>query len=405
MNGALLSLNAGSSSLKFALFETAAGWHDGQLPVPLLRGEIDVREQRPLLRYEQPGQPERSVEPQAMRGDIAAETAWLVAWMQRDMGLPAPGAVAHRIVHGGLRFTHAVRIDAQVEAELRRLVSLAPLHQGPGLDGVRAARDALPAAVQVACFDTAFHAGHADAERRYAIPRRWHDLGYQRYGFHGLSFDAISRRLPGLLGQRARGAVVVAHLGSGASICGLRDLRSVSTTMGYTALDGLVMATRCGSLDPGLVLHWLQQDGLEPSRISDLLYRESGLLGVSQISADLRELLASDDPRARDAVDLFTASVVRHVGAVAASISGLDALVFTGGIGTHQAPVRAAVAARLGWMGVSLDTEANEAGATLVSGSSSRVPVLVLRTDEEAVMALQAAELAGTPTRRVAHAG
>lgn len=395
MNQALLSLNAGSSSLKFARFDTEAGWHDGQLPVALLRGEIDLRDGRALLRWQQLGQAERSVEPQAPRGDIAAETAWLVDWMQRELGLPPPDIVAHRIVHGGLGFTQAVRIDARVERELQGLISLAPLHQAPGLDGVRAAREALPRAVQVACFDTAFHAGHADAERRYAIPRRWHDLGYQRYGFHGLSFDAISRRLPSLLGERARGAVVVAHLGSGASVCGLRELRSVTSSMGYTALDGLVMATRCGALDPGLVLHWLQQDGLSAEQVSDMLYQQSGLLGVSQISADLRELLASDDARARQALDLFIASVVRHVGAVAASIGGLDALVFTGGIGTHQAPVRAAVASRLGWLGLRLDPAANEHADPLVSDSSSRVPVLVLRTDEEAVMALQAAALCG----------
>ncbi|MDE2121056.1 MAG: acetate/propionate family kinase [Betaproteobacteria bacterium] len=395
MTQALLSLNAGSSSLKFARFDTQAGWHDGQLPVALLRGEIDLRDGRALLRWQQPGRAERSVEPQAPRGDIAAETAWLVEWMRRELGLPPPDIVAHRIVHGGLGFTQAVRIDARVERELQGLISLAPLHQGPGLDGVRAAREALPRAVQVACFDTAFHAGHTDAERRYAIPRRWHDLGYQRYGFHGLSFDAISRRLPSLLGERARGAVVVAHLGSGASVCGLRDLRSVTSSMGYTALDGLVMATRCGALDPGLVLHWLQQAGLSAEQVSDMLYQQSGLLGVSQISADLRELLASDDARARQALDLFIASVVRHVGAVAASIGGLDALVFTGGIGTHQAPVRAAVASRLGWLGLRLDPAANEHADPLVSDSSSRVPVLVLRTDEEAVMALQAASLCG----------
>ncbi len=396
----LLSINAGSSSLKFALFAHPRGRHAGPLPAARLRGEIDLRDGRALLRWQQPGAPERSVEPDAERGDIGAETAWLVHWLDQAMGLPRPDIVAHRIVHGGLRFTRATRIDAAVEAELGRLRSLAPLHQGPGLDGVRAARQALPAAVQVACFDTAFHAGHADAERRYAIPRRWHDLGYQRYGFHGLSFDAISRRLPGLLGARADGAVVVAHLGSGASLCGLRGLRSRSTTMGYTALDGLVMATRCGSLDPGLVLHWMQQDDLQPQRISDLLYRESGLLGVSQISADLRALMASDDARAGDAVELFIASAVRHVGAVAASIGGLDALVFTGGIGTHQPLVRQAMVERLAWLGLQLDAPANAAGGPLISSASSRVPVLVLETDEEAVMALQAAELCGLPTPR-----
>ncbi|MBU6511352.1 MAG: acetate/propionate family kinase [Betaproteobacteria bacterium] len=397
MDAPLLSLNAGSSSLKFAVFEPAAARNPEHLPTALLRGEIDRRDDHAVLNHAAAGEPEQSMEPPSLRGDIGAETAWLIDWLQRERGLAAPAVVAHRIVHGGLKHTRAVRIDARVETELRRLSSLAPLHQGPGLQGVRAARQALPGAVQVACFDTAFHAGHEDSERRYAVPRRWHERGYQRYGFHGLSFDAISRRLPALLGHRAAGCVVVAHLGSGASVCGMRALRSVSTSMGFTALDGLVMSTRCGSLDPGLVLRWVEHDRLSAKQISDMLYHESGLLGVSEISGDMRELLASGDPRARQAVDLFVASVVRHVGATAAAIGGLDALVFTGGIGTHQAPVRAAVAQRLGWMGVELDEAANAAGALLVSGCGSRVAVLALPTDEEAVMALQAIEAcAGT---------
>ncbi len=387
---ALLSINAGSSSLKFACFERDAGWDYGSLPVPLLRGEIELHDGHPRMRYELAGQAPRDLTPGAARGDIGAETAWLIEWIQRDLGLDRPAIVAHRIVHGGLRHTRAVRIDDRVETELKRLASLAPLHQGPGLDGVRAARQALPDAAQVACFDTAFHAGHADAERRYAIPRRWHDRGYQHYGFHGLSFDAVARRLPALLGQRAQACVVVAHLGSGASLCGMRELRSVSTSMGFTALDGLVMSTRCGTIDPGLLLRWMQHDRLTARQISDMLYHESGLLGVSETSSDMRDLLGSTDERARQAVDLFVASVVRHVGATAASIGGLDALVFTGGIGTHQAPIRAAIAQRLGWLGVELDAAANESGQGLVSGTASRVPVLVLPTDEEAVMALQA---------------
>ncbi len=392
MDAPLLSLNAGSSSLKFALFDTAGLPDADHLPTARLRGEIDRRDTGTTLRYAAAGEAERSVEPPALRGDIGAETTWLLEWLQRELGLAAPGVVAHRIVHGGLKHTRAVRIDARVEAELRRLTSLAPLHQGPGLQGVRAARQALPGAIQVACFDTAFHAGHEDSERRYAIPRRWHDRGYQRYGFHGLSFDAISRRLPALLGHRAQGCVVVAHLGSGASVCGMRGLRSVCTSMGFTALDGLVMSTRCGSLDPGLLLRWVEHDGLRPKQISDMLYHESGLLGVSETSGDMRELLASGDARARQAVDLFVASVVRHVGATAATIGGLDALVFTGGIGTHQPAVRAAVAQRLGWMGVELDAAANAAGALLLSGCGSRVAVLAVPTDEEAVMALQAVQ-------------
>jgi acetate kinase len=389
----LLALNAGSSSLKFALFDTDTARHPADLPAALLRGEIDAPNGMPVLTFTRPGGPPRTLKPEAVRGDIGAETAWLIGWLAREHGPPAPAVVAHRIVHGGLHYTEAARITPAVFDDLSALTRLAPLHQGPGLAGVRAAQSALPQAVQVACFDTAFHAGHGDAERRYAIPRVWHERGYQRYGFHGLSFDSIGRRLPALLGARAQGAVLVAHLGSGASLCGLRELKSVTTTMGFTALDGLVMATRCGALDPGLVLQWFQHDGLQPDAVSDMLYRHSGLLGISEISADTRDLLDNPDPRARQAIAVFVAGIVRQIGAVAAAIGGLDALVFTGGIGTHQPAIRAAVIERLGWLGLALDAEANAAGQSRIASGASRIPILCLPADEEAVMAAQAAAL------------
>ena len=392
----LLALNAGSSSLKFALFAPEAARAaavSGQLSVALMRGEIDAPAGTPVLTFAHADQSPQTLQPETMRGDIGAEVTWLIGWLGRESAAPSPAVVVHRIVHGGLHYTEAVRITPAVFADLQGLTCLAPLHQGPGLAGVQAAQAALPGAMQVACFDTAFHAGHSDAERRYAIPRSWHERGYQRYGFHGLSFDAISRRLPALLGERARGAVIVAHLGSGASLCGLRNLKSVTTTMGFTALDGLVMGTRCGTLDPGLVLQWFEHDGLKSAEVSDLLYKQSGLLGVSEISADTRDLLASRDPRARQAIELFVASVVRQIGAVAAAIGGLDALAFTGGIGTHQPAIRAAVVERLGWLGLALDPEANAAGHLRIATSASRIPILALPTDEEAVMAAQAAVL------------
>ncbi len=393
MNSTILCINAGSSSLKFALFDAAAACPPSGLPVALLRGDIEAPQGKPTLSYVHAGQPTRSLAPGALRGDIGAETAWLIAWLERTCDAPRPIAVAHRIVHGGLHHTRATRITPGVFSDLLGLASLAPLHQGPGLAGVQAAQAALPDAVQLACFDTAFHAGHTDAERRYAIPRDWHDRGYQRYGFHGLSFEAISRRLPAVLGERAQAAVLVAHLGSGASLCGLRGLQSVTTTMGFTALDGLVMGTRCGALDPGLVLQWLQHDQLSPGEVQSLLYQHSGLLGVSGISADTRDLLASEDPRAKQAVDLFVASIVRQIGAVAAALGGLDAMVFTGGIGTHQAGIRAAVVQRLGWLGLDIDAAANSSGHLHIASRSSRIPILTLPTDEEAVMAAQAAAL------------
>ncbi len=392
----LLALNAGSSSLKFALFDLEMARQSANLPPALLRGEIDAPSGEPVLTFTRTGGPPQTLKPEAVRGDTGAEVAWLIEWLAREHGAAAPAVVAHRIVHGGLHYTRAVRITPAVFGDLSALTRLAPLHQGPGLAGVRAAQAALPQAAQVACFDTAFHAGHGDAERRYAIPRVWHERGYQRYGFHGLSFDAISRRLPALLGTRAQGAVLIAHLGSGASLCGLRKLRSVTTTMGFTALDGLVMATRCGALDPGLVLQWLQHDGLQADAVSHLLYRHSGLLGVSEISADTRDLLDNPDPRARQAIAVFVAGIVRQIGAVAAATGGLDALVFTGGIGTHQPAIRAAVVERLGWLGLALDAEANAAGHPLIGSAAGRVPILCLPTDEEAVMAAQATALSAS---------
>jgi acetate kinase len=390
----ILCLNAGSSSLKFALFDAEAARHPSGLPGALLRGEIDAPGGQAVLRYTRAGQPEQTETPGALRGDIGAEVAWLIAWLAQACDAPRPALVAHRIVHGGLQYTEAAAITPAVFAALQALTSLAPLHQGPGLAGVQAAQAALPNARQVACFDTAFHAGHADAERRYAIARVWHERGYQRYGFHGLSFDAISRRLPAVLGERAQGAVLVAHLGSGASLCGLRGLKSVTTTMGFTALDGLMMGTRCGALDPGLVLQWLAHDGLSPSEVSDLLYLHSGLLGVSEIGADTRDLLANPDPRAGQAIALFVASIVRQMGAVMAALGGLDALVFTGGIGTYQPAIRAAVVQRLAWLGLSLDAEANASAHLQLASSASRIPILAMATDEEAVMAAQAVALA-----------
>ncbi|SCC93634.1 Acetate kinase [Thiomonas sp. X19] len=393
MTSTILCFNAGSSSLKFALFDAEATRHPSGLPVAMLRGEIDAPQGKPMLSYARAGQTTESLAPGAVRGDIGAETAWLIAWLARTCDAPRPIAVAHRIVHGGLHYTKAVRITPEVFSDLQALTSLAPLHQGPGLAGVQAAQAVLPEAVQLACFDTAFHAGHTDAERRYAIPRSWHDRGYQRYGFHGLSFEAISRRLPAVLGERAQAAVLVAHLGSGASLCGMRGLQSVTTTMGFTALDGLVMGTRCGALDPGLVLQWFQHDQLSADDVETLLYQRSGLLGVSGISADTRDLLASKDPRAKQAVDLFVASIVRQVGAVATTLGGLDALVFTGGIGAHQAAIRAAVVQRLAWLGLGIDAAANSSGHLNIASGSSRIPILALPTDEEAVMAAQAAAL------------
>jgi acetate kinase len=397
----LLCLNTGSASLKFALFKLD-DCHGPHLPeAAQLRGEIDSHDGQATLRWtDAQGQTHRAASSDP-RGDIAAEVDTLLdtlitpALCGSSCG-PSCGpiaAVAHRIVHGGTTFTSAQRITPSVRAALDDLRSLAPLHQGPGLAGVDAATARLPDVPQIACFDTAFHATQTDLARRYAIPRDWHDKGFKRYGFHGLSYDAIAHQLPPLLGERAQGAVIVAHLGGGSSLCGLRGLRSVSTTMGFTALDGLVMSTRCGTIDPGLVLHWITEEHLDPQRITAMLYHDSGLKGVSGLSGDMRTLEASPDARAQEAIALFTASVAHHIGALAADIGGLDALVFTGGIGTHSARVRQEVCNALSWLGLRLDPLSNAAGQTCITHGNSPIPAFALPTDEEGVMALQTAAL------------
>jgi acetate kinase len=388
----LLCLNTGSASLKFALFDLAdcRGPH---LPAALLRGEIDQHDGQTTLRWtDAQGRSDHSAS-SAPRGDIRAELDTLLDRLILPAGCGPIAAVAHRIVHGGERYTSAQRITPEVRTGLDALRSLAPLHQGPGLAGVDAASARLPNVPQIACFDTAFHASQSDLARRYAIPRDWHDKGFKRYGFHGLSYDAISHKLPPLLGARAQGAVIVAHLGGGASLCGMRQLKSVTTTMGFTALDGLVMSTRSGAVDPGLVLHWITEEGLDARQITAMLYHDSGLKGVSGISGDMRTLEQSSDARAAEAIAVFVTSVVHHIGALAADIGGLDALVFTGGIGTHSARVRADVCHALSWLGVALDAQANAAGQRCITRSDSRIPAFALPTDEEGVMALQAAAL------------
>ncbi|MEW6560364.1 MAG: acetate/propionate family kinase [Pseudomonadota bacterium] len=388
----LLCLNTGSASLKFALFPLDS-CHGPLLPEALLRGEIDNHDGQATLRWtDAQGQRHQAASAQP-RGDIQAEVDALLDTLIKPAGFGPIAAVAHRIVHGGTRFTRAHRITPEVRGALDALRSLAPLHQGPGLAGVDAATARLPEVPQIACFDTAFHTTQSDLSRRYAIPRQWHDKGFKRYGFHGLSYDAITHKLPPLLGERARGAVVVAHLGGGSSLCGLRQLRSVATTMGFTALDGVMMSTRSGAIDPGLVLHWITEEHLDARQVTDMLYHDSGLKGVSGISGDLRTLEASTDPRAEEAIALFAASMVHHIGALAADIGGLDALVFTGGIGTHSARVRQEVCNALAWLGLRLDPLANAAGQPCITHGDSPVPAYALPTDEEGVMALQAVAL------------
>jgi acetate kinase len=298
-------------------------------------------------------------------------------------------------VHGGTRFAAPCLIDADTLQALQDLCSLAPLHQPHNLAGIRAVAELAPDLPQVACFDTAFHHDRAAVSTRFAIPRALHDEGIRRYGFHGLSYEYIARRLAQLDPDLAKGRVIVAHLGNGASLCGMRDGRSVDTTMGFTALDGLMMGTRSGAIDPGVILHLETQLGMSAPQVEDLLYKRSGLLGVSGISSDMRTLGASDAPEAEEAIELFAWRAAREAGGMMASLEGLDGLVFTAGIGENDAGIRARMCQRLAWTGLVLDEAANTRGDAVISAAGSAVTARIIRTDEERMIALHTVEVLG----------
>lgn len=376
----ILTLNVGSSSVKFAAFAATA---DGEA---IVRGEVDGF--GPAMRFTATA---RGVafgkEAGLLRPADHNEAVRLVCdWVRQQTRGEDVVAIGHRIVHGGLKYAAPVRVDQAVLDDLAVLEALAPLHQPHNLAGLRAALEAFPGTPQVACFDTAFHRSHPFVADAFALPKALYDEGIRRYGFHGLSYEYVSARLRELEPQRATGRVVIAHLGSGASMCALLDGRSVATTMGFTALEGLPMGTRCGEIDPGVVLYLIQSKGMRPAEVEALLYRRSGLLGLSGISADMRALLMSDSADAHHAVDYFVYRVRRELGAMAAILGGLDALVFTGGIGEHAAPIRARVCSDMEWLGLRLDPAAN-AAAEVISASDSAVRVRVIATNEERVIA------------------
>ena len=386
MTGKLLfTFNAGSSTVKIGMFalEQAGARRIG-------KGMIDFR--RAPLRFTLSEGPDTfDIALEAAADDelhnILQEAFQRLSW-HFDLGNVA--AIGHRVVHGGDRFAGPVRLDDDAIAAIDALTPLAPLHQPQGLRLIRALRRLRPELPQTASFDTNFHRNHADPVRRFAIPRALHDQGIKRYGFHGLSYQFIAaelaRRAPDLGGAR----IVAAHLGSGASLCGLHGGISRDTSMGFSALDGVPMATRCGAIDPGVLLHLIGTDGRTVQEVEDILYRQSGLLGVSGISADSRELLESDRPEARQALDVFTFRIAGEVARLATTLGGLDALVFTAGVGENQPLIRAAVIARLAWLGMALDEQANAANAAVISGPSSRIAAFVIATDEEQVIADEA---------------
>jgi len=294
------------------------------------------------------------------------------------------------VVHGGADYRHPVRVDDGVLAALERLVPLSPLHQPHNLAGIRALARLRPGVPQVACFDTAFHHTLPPLARNFALPREMSAQGIRRYGFHGLSYEYVASVLPDHLGSAAEGRVVVAHLGHGASLCALRQRRSVETSMSFTPLDGIPMGSRCGALDPGVLLYLMREQGMRPDQLDDLLHHRCGLLGVSGISGDVRTLLASDDPRAAEALELFAYRTAQAIAAHAAALEGLDALVFTAGVGEHAAPVRAAICRRLAWLGLALDETANRGHAARISSADSRVSAWVVPTNEEYMIARHA---------------
>ena len=382
---ALLVVNAGSSSVKFAIF--AYPPHGDPVRRPLHDGEAVAAGNGVSIRFD--ADPEGSL-PLVTGDPYRAVLAQIAMWIRVRLPHITLGAIAHRVVHGGARYVEPAIVDGDVLDALRTLTPLAPLHQPHSLDAIDALRDAFPDVTQIAVFDTAFHRTLPRVEQLLPLPHAWFDQGVRRYGFHGLSYEYLAVALDESFGSRAHGRVIAAHPGSGASLCAMRECRSVATTMGFSALDGLMMSTRCGTLDPGVVLHLLEVGKLSGDALGHMLYHESGLKGVSGASGDPRVLLACEaagDTRARDALALYVHRIVRETGALTALLGGLDMLVFTAGIGEHSAQLRERICASLGWLGIALDAQANAAHAHVVSSASSAVTVVVEPTNEAWVAA------------------
>lgn len=392
MAEAVLTLNAGSSSIKFGLFE-----RDGRVLKPVLGGLVDgIGRATHFLAHDGAGTTlaDRRWSEGTPQGheDVLGE---VLDWLEAHLGPDKLVAVGHRVVHGGPRYDQPVLVTEAVVAELERLTPLAPLHQPHSLAPIRAIAAVRPGLPQVACFDTAFHHSMAPVVTRLALPRCYEAEGVRRYGFHGLSYEYIAGRLRETSPALASGRVIVAHLGNGASLCAMADGRSVDTTMGFTALDGLVMGTRCGTIDPGVVLYLQREHAMSVEAVQTLLYEKSGLLGVSGLSGDMRALLESPEPAAREAIELFVFRIGRETGGLVSTLDGLDGFVFTAGIGEHTAAIRADVCRRLAWLGVKLDPEANARGIGRISTASSRVEVQVIPTNEEAMIARHTSDVVG----------
>lgn len=382
MKNAIAVLNAGSSSLKFTTY----------LPdlKPVLCGQIDGLVNNPHFSYTDflhDTQGDRDLTPNTTH-DAAID--FLLDWLAEHYGSGTISAFGHRVVHGGPKYHNPILVNDNVLEDLETFVSLAPLHQPHNLGPIRKIHSRAEDIPQVACFDTAFHRTHDKLADRFALPLRYEQEGIQRYGFHGLSYEYIASQI-GIYSPAKK--VIVAHLGNGASLCAMHDGKSIDSTMGFSALDGLMMGTRCGTIDPGVILYLLQQKNMDVSSIEKLLYKESGLLGVSGISNDVRKLLASSDPNAQDAISLFCYRIVKEIGGLVSVLNGLDALVFTAGIGEHAAPIRKSVCHSLSWLGLKLDEHKNQSHETRIHSEDSQIDVLVIPTDEEKMIALHTKEI------------
>ena len=386
MPDTILVANAGSSSIKFQLFDIVGDISGLDLS---LKGQVEGIGSHPrLIARDRHGEiVAHETFAASDLPDARAALGHLGSWLRARQGGAFPVAVGHRVVHGGPTYDTHVAVDDEVLAKLEVLIPLAPLHQPNNLLPIRAIRAMQPEVLQVACFDTAFHRRHPEVADRYAIPEPLYQEGVRRYGFHGLSYEYITRTLPTVAPELAGGRLVVAHLGSGASMCAIRDGRSIDSTIGFTALDGLPMGTRPGQLDAGVILHLIAHKGMTADAVQHLLYHDCGLKGLSGISNDVRDLLASDDPRAKLALDYFVYRACLALGSLAASLEGLDAVVFTAGIGENAPAIRARICQKARWLGIELDDAANAEGARLISISTSRIRVYVIPTDEERMIA------------------
>ncbi len=384
MTDSILVLNAGSSSIKFQLFAV-----EGRELQRRLKGQIEGIGAQPHFTAKDADGAlliEQSYAPDEV-ADVPSAMAILNRWLEERLAGARPIAVGHRVVHGGPSFDTPVLVDDAVLSELENYVPLAPLHQPNNLAPIKAIRERWPGMPQVACFDTAFHRGHGELADRFAIPEALYQEGVRRYGFHGLSYEYIAQALPQVAPEVADGRVIVAHLGSGASLCALKAGRSLDSTMGFTALDGLPMGTRPGALDSGVVLYLIGHKGMDAAELEHLLYHGSGLKGLSGVSNDVRDLLASEAPGAKLALDYFAYRTAKEMGALASVLGGLDAIVFTAGIGENAPEIRESICERMAWLGITLDEAANAEGATRISRGDSRPLVLVIPTDEERMIA------------------